>query len=84
MGYNRNYTNKLYTNLSVNQSLDFITSGLSARILLGYNNDNLHSRNLTRGNFPSYRYDAVNDLYEPRDQGITKLDPPGREAPWAV
>ncbi|WP_341833928.1 TonB-dependent receptor [Chitinophaga pollutisoli] len=78
MGYNREYTNKLYTNLSVNQDLAFITPGLSARFLLGYNNNNRHNRNLTRSNFPSYRYDAVNDLYEPRDQGVTKLDPPSR------
>ncbi|WP_109695680.1 SusC/RagA family TonB-linked outer membrane protein [Chitinophaga deserti] len=78
MGYNRDYTNKIYTNMSINQQLDFITPGLSARFLLGYNNDNKHTRSLTRGNFPSYRYDVVNDLYEPRDQGVTKLDPPSR------
>src|SRR5690606_18391626 len=45
------------------QNLDFITEGLSASARVAYSTIEENQRESFRGAFPSYHYDAVNDVY---------------------
>lgn len=65
-GYNRQYTNDITANFRANQKLDFITKGLSAKGVVGFNGTYGFNRNLTRGtgnDFPSYNYNPANGAY---------------------
>lgn len=65
-GYNRQFTNDITANFRATQKLDFVTKGLSAKGVLGFNGTYGFSRNLTRGtanDFPSYNYNPANGVY---------------------
>lgn len=65
-GYNRQFTNDITANFRANQNLNFITKGLSAKGVVGFNGQYGFNRNMTRGtgnDFPSYYYNPTNDTY---------------------
>jgi TonB-linked SusC/RagA family outer membrane protein len=74
-GYQRVLTNLLTLNVSATQKLDFITSGLQAKILANVTNGESSTQSLIRTNFPSYYYDPVTNTYTPRDATISRIDP---------
>ncbi|MBC7888245.1 MAG: TonB-dependent receptor [Ferruginibacter sp.] len=69
-GYRRNYTDNMSLVTSANQKLNFITNGLSAKVLISYSGNYNYNRDVTRSEFPSYIYDPVNNTYTPRDLNI--------------
>jgi TonB-linked SusC/RagA family outer membrane protein len=73
-GYQRSYDNNATLNLKANQKLDFLAKGLSARFTVGYNGKARFTRNLTRTNFPSYKYDPVNKTYSLFDPNVTRVE----------
>jgi TonB-linked SusC/RagA family outer membrane protein len=62
-GYNRSYDNDLTANFKAVQKLDFVTKGLSARGVFGYNAHYRFWRSVTRANFPAYSYNATTGAY---------------------
>ncbi|RXK83659.1 SusC/RagA family TonB-linked outer membrane protein [Filimonas effusa] len=68
-GYKRNFNNNYNIVTGAEQKLDFITSGLSAKVNISYAGNNNENRNLTRSGLPSYRYNPANDSYSIRNSG---------------
>lgn len=74
-GYNRDYSNNLNVNLKANQNLDFLTKGLSARVILAYTNNVEFTRSLTRGRFPTFAYLAGSSVLDPVFPDLSRIDP---------
>ncbi|MEO5563846.1 MAG: TonB-dependent receptor, partial [Chitinophagaceae bacterium] len=72
-GYNRNFENNMNLIGSVNQKLDFITRGLSAKVTLAYVSNYGYARSMTRDQFPSFLYDPATKGYEPRDPNVYRV-----------
>lgn len=68
-GYKRNFNNNYNIVAGAEQRLDFITTGLSAKVNVSYAGNNNESRNLTRLGVASYKYNPVNDSYTIRNAG---------------
>jgi TonB-linked SusC/RagA family outer membrane protein len=65
-GYNRQFTNDITANFRATQNLSFLTKGLSAKGVVGFNGQYGFNRNLTRGtanDFPSYYYNPTANTY---------------------
>jgi TonB-linked SusC/RagA family outer membrane protein len=66
-GYRRNFNNNYNIVAGADQKLDFITSGLSAKVNVSYAGNNNETRNLLRSGLPSYKYNPVNNSYAIRN-----------------
>ncbi|MES2651609.1 MAG: TonB-dependent receptor [Bacteroidota bacterium] len=64
-GYSRVFDNDLNIVSSANQKLDFITSGLTAKVLLSYSSAQSYTVNANRTALPYYLYNATTQLYLP-------------------
>lgn len=74
-GYNREYSNNLNANLRANQNLDFLTKGLSARVVLAFTNNVEFTRSLTRGRFPTFAYLPGSNVLDPVFPDLSRIDP---------
>lgn len=74
-GYSRNYSNNLNANLKANQNLDFVTKGLSARVILAFTNNVEFSRSLTRGRFPTFAYLPGTNVLDPVFPDLSRIEP---------
>lgn len=68
-GYRRNFNNNYNLVAGADQRLDFITTGLSAKVNVSYAGNNNETRTLLRSGMPSYRYNPVNNSYAIRNAG---------------
>ncbi len=66
-GYRRNFNNNYNFVIGAEQKLDFITSGLTAKVNVSYAGNNNESRNLTRSGMPTYKYDPLTNSYSIRN-----------------
>ena len=69
-GYTRTNTDNMNFITSANQKLDFLTPGLSAKVLISYASNYNYNKDLTRLNFPSYIYNSTTNTYEARDPNV--------------
>lgn len=72
-GYNRDFENNMNVNASAVQRLDFLTKGLSVRGSIAYGSTYTYSRGLSRGTFPSFIYNPINQTYTPRDPNVYRV-----------
>jgi TonB-linked SusC/RagA family outer membrane protein len=73
-GFNRSFDNDLTANLRATQKLNFITKGLSAKFVMGYNAHFRFWRSQTRSKFPAFAYNAANNTYTPFDVNVYDLE----------
>lgn len=66
-GYRKNFNNNYNFVVGADQKLDFITSGLSAKVNVSYAGNNNEGRTLLRNGMPAYRYYPENDQYVVRN-----------------
>lgn len=66
-GYKRNFNNNYNFVVGADQKLNFITTGLSAKVNVSYAGNNNETRNLTRSGMPTYKYDPVTNSYAIRN-----------------
>ncbi|WP_207531766.1 SusC/RagA family TonB-linked outer membrane protein [Desertivirga arenae] len=62
-GYKRDIKNNYNIVVGADQGLGFITTGLSAKILVSYAGNNNESRDLTRNGLPVAKYDPLTNSY---------------------
>jgi len=74
-GYSRDYSNNLNANLKANQNLDFVTKGLSARVILAFTNNVEFNRSLTRGRFPTFAYLPGSAVLDPVFPELSRIEP---------
>ncbi|WP_256009248.1 SusC/RagA family TonB-linked outer membrane protein [Desertivirga xinjiangensis] len=74
-GYDRDRQNLLNLNVSATQKLDFLASGLQARVAASISNQTSSRRSLSSSNFPSFSYDPETEKYTPRDVNVFRVDP---------
>jgi TonB-linked SusC/RagA family outer membrane protein len=74
-GYIRNFNNNYNIVVGADQRLDFITSGLSAKVNVSYAGNNNDGRNLNRSGLPAYKYNPVTNSYAIRDAGQYRMLP---------
>jgi TonB-linked SusC/RagA family outer membrane protein len=74
-GYIRNFNNNYNIVIGADQKLDFITSGLSAKVNVSYAGNNNDGRNLNRSGLPAYKYNPVTNAYSIRDQNQFRMLP---------
>jgi TonB-linked SusC/RagA family outer membrane protein len=65
-GYRRNFNNNYNIVVGADQKLDFITTGLSAKINVSYAGNNNETRNLVRNGLPTYKYNSATNSYSIR------------------
>jgi TonB-linked SusC/RagA family outer membrane protein len=68
-GYKRNFNNNYNIVAGAEQKLDFITTGLSAKVNVSYAGNNNETRNLTRSGLASYKYNPITKTYAIRNAG---------------
>lgn len=68
-GYTRKFNNNYNIVVGADQKLDFITSGLSAKVNISYAGNNNEGRNLNRSGMPSYKYLPATNTYSIRNAG---------------
>ncbi|MXV16394.1 SusC/RagA family TonB-linked outer membrane protein [Hufsiella ginkgonis] len=68
-GYRRNFNNNFNIDLGADQKLDFITTGLAARVTVSYAANTNENRAITRlaGELPVYYYNAAANTYTIRN-----------------
>lgn len=66
-GYKRNFNNNYNIVAGAEQKLDFITTGLSAKVNISYAGNNNETRNLTRSGLASYKYNPATNTYAIRN-----------------
>ncbi|MCS3795101.1 SusC/RagA family TonB-linked outer membrane protein [Niastella sp. OAS944] len=74
-GYIRKFNNNYNIVVGADQKLDFITSGLSAKVNISYAGNNNEGRNLNRSGLPAYKYNPVTNAYAIRDQNQYRMLP---------
>jgi TonB-linked SusC/RagA family outer membrane protein len=74
-GYIRNFNNNYNIVAGADQKLDFITSGLSAKVNVSYAGNNNEGRNLNRSGLPAYKYNPVTNSYSIRDASQYRMLP---------
>lgn len=78
-GYTRSYANNLNITLAGTQSLNFLTKGLNAKVLVSYASSQDNTRGLVRSgttnSFPQYFYDVKTGTYTPKDPNLYRLPP---------
>jgi TonB-linked SusC/RagA family outer membrane protein len=74
-GYIRRFNNNYNIVAGADQKLDFITSGLSAKVNISYAGNNNEGRNLNRSGLPVYKYNPVTNTYSIRDAGQYRMLP---------
>ena len=74
-GYIRSFRNNYNIVAGADQKLDFITSGLSAKVNVSYAGNNDEGRNLNRSGLPAYKYNVATNSYSIRDPGQFRLLP---------
>jgi TonB-linked SusC/RagA family outer membrane protein len=62
-GYKRNFNNNYNIVAGLDQKLDFITTGLSAKVNVSNAGNNNETHNLTRSGLPTYRYTPSTNTY---------------------
>jgi TonB-linked SusC/RagA family outer membrane protein len=62
-GYRRNFNNNYNIVVGADQKLDFITTGLSAKVNVSFAGNNNENRNLTRNGLPTYKYTPATNSY---------------------
>lgn len=74
-GYIRGFNNNYNFVVGADQRLDFITSGLSAKLNISYAGNNNEGRNLNRSGLPAYKYNVTTNSYSIRDPGQNRMLP---------
>jgi len=74
-GYIRNFNNNYNIVAGADQRLDFITTGLSAKVNVSYAGNNNDGRNLNRSGLPAYKYNPVTNSYSIRDASQYRMLP---------
>jgi len=74
-GYIRNFNNNYNIVAGADQKLDFITTGLSAKVNVSYAGNNNDGRNLNRSGLPAYKYNPATNSYSIRDVGQYRMLP---------
>lgn len=74
-GYIRKFNNNYNLVVGADQKLDFIASGLSAKINISHAGNNNEGRNLNRSGLPAYKYDPVSNSYAIRDASQYRMLP---------
>lgn len=74
-GYIRRFNNNYNIVAGADQKLDFITSGLSAKVNVSYAGNNNEGRNLNRSGLPAYKYNPVTNSYSIRDANQYRMLP---------
>lgn len=74
-GYIRRFNNNYNVVVGADQKLDFITSGLSAKINISYAGNNNEGRNLNRSGLPAYKYNVATNTYSIRDVNQYRMLP---------
>ncbi|KAI9451729.1 hypothetical protein F5148DRAFT_1333037 [Russula earlei] len=76
-GYKRNYGNNVTANIRGTQKLDFVTRGLSLKVVVGYNSLFSFNRNLGLNGgadqFPAYGYNATTHVYTPFNPNVYEI-----------
>ncbi|MES2775584.1 MAG: TonB-dependent receptor [Bacteroidota bacterium] len=62
-GYRRTFNNNYNIVTGADQKLDFITTGLSAKVNISYAGNNNENRTLLRSGLPAYKYNPANNSY---------------------
>ena len=62
-GYKRNFNNNYNIIVGADQRLDFITSGLSAKVNISYAGNNNETRSMVRGGMPTFKYLPATNSY---------------------
>jgi len=70
-GYNRNYNDNMIFSTNLNQKLDMVTKGLSAKVVVAYTSNYTYDKSLTRQSFPSYVYNIATNTYTVRTNSLT-------------
>ena len=65
-GYTRTYNDNINFATNLNQKLDFITKGLSLKLVAAYTSNYTYGKDLTRTAFPSYIYNPATGAYTVR------------------
>ncbi len=74
-GYIRTFNNNYNIVAGAEQRLDFVTSGLSAKVNISYAGNNNEGRNLNRSGLPAYKYDVTTNTYAIRDASQYRMLP---------
>jgi TonB-linked SusC/RagA family outer membrane protein len=74
-GYIRTFNNNYNIVAGAEQRLDFVTSGLSAKVNISYAGNNNEGRNLNRSGLPAYKYDVATNSYAIRDASQYRMLP---------
>lgn len=74
-GYIRTFRNNYNIVVGADQTLDFITPGLSAKVNISYAGNNNDGRNLNRSGLPAYKYNPVTNAYSIRDASQYRMLP---------
>ena len=69
-GYRRNFNNNYNIVVGADQKLNFITTGLSAKVNVSYAGNNNESRSLTRSGLPTFRYFPATNTYAIRGNRV--------------
>ncbi|WP_169304351.1 SusC/RagA family TonB-linked outer membrane protein [Pedobacter frigoris] len=75
MGYSRSYANDLNAVFGATQKLDFLAEGFSAKLTVSYSSNQTNTRSLSRGSFPSYYYNPVDNSYRLTTANLYRLPP---------
>ncbi|HEX2629104.1 MAG TPA: SusC/RagA family TonB-linked outer membrane protein, partial [Chitinophagaceae bacterium] len=74
LGYTRTFENNMNLLGTVNQKLDFITTGLSLKGVLSYASNYANPEvTMSGGEFPSFIYDPVTGTYQPRNANVFRV-----------
>ncbi len=74
-GYNRNFENNMNLVGTLNQRLDFITKGLSAKATVSYASSYSYNRNVNRqtNDYPQFIYNTTTGVYTPKNANLFRV-----------
>jgi TonB-linked SusC/RagA family outer membrane protein len=74
-GYTRRFENNMNLITTINQRLDFITKGLSAKATVSYASSYIYNRDINRqtNDYPQFVYNTTTGVYTPKDANLYRV-----------